>query len=132
MLSRSFVRQFHASSRNLDFAKMSILGRIGSELTEFTSANNTRYLKYSIASQPRKDGQTNWFNVTVFNENQMNFLSQYVRKGALVYVDADAANYTFEREDGSRGTTLSLIQRDVHLIRNGKQPEGETTGETTN
>lgn len=76
------VRQFSATARKLDFSKMSIVGRIGSEFTENTSAkSNNRYLRYSIASQPRKDGQTNWYNITVFNEPQINFLTQYVRKG---------------------------------------------------
>lgn len=115
-----FQRGFHATSRKLDLSKMTIVGRIGSELTEYTSQNNNRYLKYSVASQPRREGQTNWFNLTVFNDAQINFLTQYVRKGALVYVEADASNYTFEREDGSRGTILNLVQRDFNLLKNGK------------
>ncbi|EJT43928.1 RIM1-like protein [Saccharomyces kudriavzevii IFO 1802] len=69
----------------MDFSKMSIVGRIGSEFTEHTSANNNRYLKYSIASQPRREGQTNWYNVTVFNEPQINFLTEYVRKGYVIF-----------------------------------------------
>ncbi|GCE98057.1 ssDNA-binding protein, mitochondrial [Zygosaccharomyces mellis] len=115
-----FQRGFHATSRKLDLSKMTIVGRIGSELTEYTSQNNNRYLKYSVASQPRREGQTNWFNLTVFNDAQINFLTQYVRKGALVYVEADASNYTFEREDGSRGTILNLVQRDFNLLKNGR------------
>ena len=99
-------RAFSASSRAQDFSKMSIIGRIGSDYQELTSANDTNYLKYSIACQPRKDGPTNWYNVTVFAPTQINFLTQYVRKGALVYVECDAANYTFEREDGSKGCLL--------------------------
>lgn len=104
---------------------MTIVGRIGSELTEYTSQNNNRYLKYSIASQPRREGQTNWFNLTVFNDAQINFLTQYVRKGALVYVEADASNYTFEREDGSRGTILNLVQKDFNLLKNGRTESAE-------
>lgn len=107
---------------------MTIVGRVGSEFTEFTSKNDSerRYVKYSIASQPRRDGPTNWYNVTVFNEPHINFLTQYVRKGALVYVEADASQYSFEREDGSRGTSLNLVQRDFNLLRNGKMEENES------
>ncbi|AAS52540.2 AEL145Wp [Eremothecium gossypii ATCC 10895] len=117
------VRQFHASSRALDFSKMMIVGRIGSDISQFVSQNDKKYAKYSIASQPRRDGPTNWYTITVFNEPQMNFLTQYVRKGALVYVEADAANNVFEREDGSKSYSLSLIQREINLIRNGKPAE---------
>ncbi|CAI4056664.1 hypothetical protein SKDZ_03G0940 [Saccharomyces kudriavzevii ZP591] len=123
MFLRTQSRFFHATAKKMDFSKMSIVGRIGSEFTEHTSANNNRYLKYSIASQPRREGQTNWYNVTVFNEPQINFLTEYVRKGALVYVEADAANYVFERDDGSKGTTLSLVQKDINLLKNGKKIE---------
>ena len=42
---------------------------------------------------------------------------------ALVYVEADAANYVFERDDGSKGTTLSLVQKDINLLKNGKKIE---------
>lgn len=116
-------RAFSASSRAQDFSKMSIIGRIGSDYQELTSANDTNYLKYSIACQPRKDGPTNWYNVTVFAPTQINFLTQYVRKGALVYVECDAANYTFEREDGSKGHSLSLVQREINLLKNTKPAE---------
>lgn len=157
MFLRTQARFFHATTKKMDFSKMSIVGRIGSEFTEHTSANNNRYLKYSIASQPRRDGQTNWYNVTVFNEPQINFLTEYVRKGyvvflfflfyladcnlltsiqhnlfsALVYVEADAANYVYERDDGSKGTTLSLVQKDINLLRNGKKIEDAEDQENT-
>ena len=75
------IRSFHSTAKKLDFSKMVIVGRIGSEYSEFTSLNNNRYIRYSIASQPRRDSPTNWYNITVFNENQINFLTNYVRKG---------------------------------------------------
>lgn len=78
---RSQLRSFSSSARNLDFSKMTIIGCIGTEFTEYTSSNDKRYVRYSIASQPRRDGPTNWYNITVFNENHINFLTQYVKKG---------------------------------------------------
>lgn len=87
MFLRTQTRLFHATAKKMDFSKMSIVGRIGSEFTEYTSQNDKRYLKYSIASQPRRDGPTNWYNVTVFNEQQMNFLTQYVRKGYVYNIE---------------------------------------------
>ncbi|CCK69204.1 Rim1p KNAG_0C00910 [Huiozyma naganishii CBS 8797] len=120
---RPQARFFHATARKFDFSKMTIIGRVGSEFTEFTSQNDRRYLRYSIASQPRKDGATNWYNVTVFNEHHINFLTQYVRKGALIYVEADAANYVTEKDDGTKRYSLSLIQKEFNLLKNGKSEE---------
>ncbi|CCE63435.1 hypothetical protein TPHA_0E03450 [Tetrapisispora phaffii CBS 4417] len=125
MFLRAQTRSFHATAKKMDFSKMSIIGRVGTEFTESTSANNTTYMRYSIASQPRKDGPTNWYQVTVFSQPQMNFLKEYVKKGALVYVEADAANYSYEREDGTKNTSLSLIQRDFNLLRNPKPVEDQ-------
>lgn len=94
MFLRQQARSFHATAKKLDLSKMTIVGRVGSEFTEFTSANNNRYVKYSVASQPRRDGPTNWFNVTVFIEPQINFLTQYVRKG---YVSKDLVVFSYRR-----------------------------------
>ncbi|QLG71536.1 hypothetical protein HG535_0B05800 [Zygotorulaspora mrakii] len=90
------IRSFHATSRKFDLSKMTIVGRVGSDFTEFTSANNTRYLKYSVASQPRRDGATNWFNITVFIDPQINFLTQYVRKG---YVSRPYGVFNLHKEE---------------------------------
>lgn len=108
---------------------MSIIGRIGSDYQELTTSGDKNYLRYSIASQPRKDSPTNWFNVTVFNANHVNFMTQYVKKGALVYIECDASNYSFEREDGSKGQSLNLVQRDINLLKNPKSAEGEAEEE---
>ena len=124
-------RAFSATARANDFAKMSVIGRIGSDYQELTSSNDTQYLKYSIACQPRKDGNTNWFNVTVFNPHHINFMTQYVKKGALVYVECDASNFTFEREDGSKGHSLSLVQREINLLKNPRTAETEGEGEAS-
>lgn len=129
MFLRQQVRGFHATAKRFDLSKMTIVGRVGTEFSEFTSANNNRYVKYSVASQPRKDGPTSWFNVTVFSEPQINFLTQYVNKGALVYIEADASQYAFEREDGSKGVSLNLVQREVNLLKNGKPEETEVEGQ---
>lgn len=38
-------------------------------------------------------------------------------------MEADAANYITEREDGSKRTSLSLIQKEFNLLRNPKSDE---------
>lgn len=129
------TRHFSVTQKALDFSKMSIIGRVASPYTEYTSAKDNKYIKYTIASTPRKDGPTNWYHMTVFNEHHINFLQNYVRKGALVYVEADAANYSYETEDGSKRTSLSLIQKELNLLKNGKPVEesieNTETGEAT-
>ena len=42
---------------------------------------------------------------------------------ALVYVEADAANFVYEKEDGTRGPRLSLVQKEISLLKNASKPE---------
>ena len=66
-----------------------------------------------------------FFNFTYFTITRYNLLTFPFHNlfSALVYVEADAANYVFERDDGSKGTTLSLVQKDINLLKNGKKLE---------
>lgn len=45
---------------------------------------------------------------------------------ALVYIEADAANYITEKEDGSKRTSLSLIQKEFNLLKNPKSEEAQS------
>lgn len=51
----------------------------------------------------------------------------YFWYSALVYVEADAANYITEREDGSKRTSLSLIQKEFNLLKNPRSEEAHNT-----
>lgn len=57
-------------------------------------------------------------------------ISGYLINSALIYVEADAANYVTEKEDGSKRTSLSLIQKEFNLLKNPKSEEAQTE-ETT-
>ena len=51
---------------------------------------------------------------------------------ALVYVEADAANFVYEKEDGTRGTRLSLVQKEISLLKNASKPEDTAPASATN
>jgi hypothetical protein len=77
----SSARHFSSSAARNSFARVQILGRIGQDITEAESAQGNKYIRYPVAVQTKKDGPVSWFNVLSFNEQQNNFLVQYVRKG---------------------------------------------------
>ena len=70
-------------------------------------------------------GMSYIYQFTYFTITHCNLLTFPLHNlsSALVYVEADAANYVFERDDGSKGTTLSLVQKDINLLKNGKKIE---------
>lgn len=76
----SNVRSFSSTARAMDVARASLLGRVGADIEVRESQNGKMYIRYPLAVSTGKD-HTSWFNVLVFNENQVNFMSQYVKKG---------------------------------------------------
>lgn len=108
-------------------AKMTLIGTIGSELSSMTTSSDKNYLRYSIAVNGKRSGveTTSWFNIAVFNQGQIDFMEKYLGKGAKVYIEADASNSAFEREDGSKSYNLMLFQNNIEVIRFPKKETAE-------
>lgn len=124
VLSRSSLRAFSTSNAAANVAKMTLVGRIGSELEPLTSKAGKPYLKYSLAVRTGKD-QTSWFNVSALDPRTIEFMTQYVEKGSLVYVEADASMNQYEVE-GQNRTSLNLVQQTISpLIWPKRTTEGE-------
>ncbi|CDR46268.1 CYFA0S22e01948g1_1 [Cyberlindnera fabianii] len=86
MLRTAFInskRSFSSTSaaRAQAFARAQLLGRVGQEITESESSSGVKYARYPIAVQVKRDGPTSWFNVIAFNEQQINYMTEYVKKG---------------------------------------------------
>jgi len=79
---RASARAFSTSPiRRGDFASTTFIGRIGTDLSPTEASTGKKYLRYNLAVQQRKDSPTSWFPIVVFNENQVNFMSEYIKKG---------------------------------------------------
>ncbi|ODV98101.1 hypothetical protein PACTADRAFT_47922 [Pachysolen tannophilus NRRL Y-2460] len=107
---------------------MTMIGTIGTDLVEQTTSTGKNYLKYSIAINGKTKGvqTTSWFNIAVFSPTQVEFMQKYLGKGAKVYVEADASNTSFEKEDGSKSYSLMLFQNNIEAIKFPKAKEEET------
>lgn len=64
---------------------MTLLGRIGTDIVVREAASGTQYISYSLAVQTGRE-KTSWFNVAVFNEKQIEFMNNYVKKGYVSVV----------------------------------------------
>lgn len=109
------------------FARLSVLGRVGQEPAVGETNLGKQFLRYSVATNPTKDGPPSWFNITVFEPKQIEFTLNYVKKGALVHVEANVANTTFEKPDGATGYGTNIYQTKIDIIRNpysGEAAEG--------
>lgn len=128
--TRAGVRNFSSSLSARSFARAQLLGRIGQDIVANESPNGTRYVRYPLAVSYKKDGPVNWFNVITFNEQQIDFLTNYVNKGALVHIEANIQQDVYEKEDGSKSINYSYIQQRIDLLQNPRTEEAAAAEES--
>jgi len=67
---------------------------------------------FSVASTEKKEGATTWIDVICFDE-QADVVSQSVQKGDRVVVTGRLALETYEKKDGTQGSSLRLVADEV-------------------
>ncbi|GMG19195.1 unnamed protein product [Ambrosiozyma monospora] len=122
---RTSIRKFSTSFKP-QLAKMQLIGVIGSDLTKQTTSAGKDFIRYSVAVNNKVKGEeiTSWYNVACFNENQIKFMTEYLGKGAKVFVEADVSNTPYEKADGTKALSLMLFQTNFETIR---FPKSEST-----
>lgn len=79
------ARHFSSTVARADVAKLTLVGRVGTDISELSSQAGRKYVKYALAVNTSKD-HTSWFNVAVFDENAINFMTNYVQKGYVKFM----------------------------------------------
>ena len=100
--------------------KMQIIGRLGKDCIVNT-VNGKNVINFSLAhSEKYKDSQgamqekTIWVDCAYWTDRTA--VAQYLTKGTQVYADGQPELKTFQRNDGTPGTSLSLRVREVQLL----------------
>jgi single-strand DNA-binding protein len=100
--------------------KMQIIGRLGKDCIVNT-VNGKNVINFSLAhSEKFKDSQgamqekTIWVDCAYWTDRTA--VAQYLTKGTQVYADGQPELKTFQRNDGTPGTSLSLRVREVQLL----------------
>ncbi|ANB15494.1 Rim1p [Sugiyamaella lignohabitans] len=110
------VRNFSATTLRADVARFTAVGRIGADLEKQKAASSeTEYLRYPLAVGNNK-GETSWFNIVVFDNRAIDFMTKYLHKGSTVFVEADASIHSFTGENGEVRQNLQLIQQSVSPV----------------
>lgn len=119
-----FTRAFH-TTRKASLAKMSLIGTIGSDVARATTASGKEYVKYSLAVNQKQKGQdtVSWFNIACFAPAQVAFMAEKLGKGAKVYVEGDATNSAYEKEDGSKAYSFMVFQNSIEVLKYPKPAE---------
>jgi single-strand DNA-binding protein len=110
--------------------KMQVIGRLGKDCTVNT-VNGKNVMNFTVAhSEKYKDSQGNLQEKTIWVDcaywSDRTAVAQYLTKGTQVFVEGQPEARSFQRNDGTPGSSLSLRVREVQLL--GSKNENSSGG----
>lgn len=103
-----------------------LVGHLGANPEEGkTLKSGRRMCKLRIATKPRrKDGETNWWSVTVFGSSA-DYSMNYLGKGDLVMIEGDVSLRKYEDREGQKRVSVDVTASHVQGLgrRNAQQEE---------
>jgi single-strand DNA-binding protein len=110
--------------------KMQIIGNLGKDCVVNT-VNGKNVINFTVAhTEKYKDSQgvnqekTTWVDCAYWTDRTA--IAQYLTKGKQVYVEGQPEARSFQRNDGTPGSSLSLRVREVQLL-GGRSDSGGST-----
>lgn len=91
-----------------------VTGNVGNVKELRITNSGKAMLNFSVASTEKKDGPTTWVDVVCFDE-QAETCSQSLQKGQRVVVSGRMSLETYQKKDGTQGTSLRLVANEVGL-----------------
>ncbi|MGA8596026.1 MAG: single-stranded DNA-binding protein [Bryobacteraceae bacterium] len=111
-------------------ARVSIVGRLGSDPESGRSDNGVDYSRFSVAVGGKNEDAA-WFRVTTFN-GLSRIASDYLKKGNLVLVEGDLSVESWEDRDGNARTSVKVIAKDLLMLGAGNGNGGSRNGNDQN
>ena len=100
--------------------KMQVIGNLGKDCVVNT-VNGKNVINFTVAhtekykdSQGNQQEKTTWVDCAYWTDRTA--VSQYLTKGKQVYVEGQPEARSFQRNDGTPGSSLSLRVREVQLL----------------
>lgn len=113
----------------MDINKVIMIGRLGQDPTLKFTANQFPILHMAIAvndSVKNEEGKyvkiPDWHKVTVLGDHAKN-ISNYLKKGMLVYVEGRLKNNKWEDKNGSKRTDTYILASTLLIIGSNKDKE---------
>ena len=111
--------------------KMQVIGRLGKDCVVNT-VNGKNVINFTVAhSEKFKDSQgnqqekTTWVDCAYWTDRTA--VAPYLQKGTQVYVEGQPEARSFQRNDGTPGSSLSLRVREVQLLGSKSDSSGSGT-----
>lgn len=111
--------------------KLQVIGNLGKDCVVNT-VNGKNVINFTVAhtekyrdSQGNNQEKTTWVDCAYWTDKTA--ISPYLTKGKQVYVEGTPEARSFQRNDGTPGSSLSLRVRDIQLL-GGRGESGSFSG----
>lgn len=123
MLSRSILNQtrtFASSSVRGHFAKFSAIGFVAN-LKTIEKKDSGEFVTYALgvekyAPNAPEAKEVEFFNVSVFDEQQVGYFQQFVQPGNRIYVEGAIRNRSYVDADDKKRTQTQFIQKSFEKL----------------
>ncbi|MBM2810864.1 MAG: single-stranded DNA-binding protein [Chloroflexi bacterium] len=108
--------------------KATIIGNLGSDPEMRYSPSGSPFTRFSVAcnrtftSGGERREETQWFSVTA-NGKLAEICSQYLSKGAKVYIEGRLSSRTYEGADGQKRFSLDINANEMQML--DTRPRGD-------
>lgn len=98
-----------------NFNSITIIGHIGRDAETNFLQSGKAVSKFSLAQNHKQKGEThtNWFDVTVWDKES---LANHLTKGKAVLVHGELKIRTYDKKDGSKGTSVEVNARQIEFV----------------
>ena len=123
MLSRSILRQarsFSSSAARSHFAKFSAIGFVAN-LQSKEKKDGGAFVTYSLGVEKyspnsAEEKEVDFFNVSVFDDAQVNYFQQYVKPGSRLYVEGSIKNRSYVDSEDKKRVQTQFLQKTFEKI----------------
>lgn len=127
------VRSFNSSSIRAGFAKMQLLGSVGT-VTARETKDGLPYISYSLAVNrynPTEENKTStdWYNISVFNERHVSFFNDYLKPGMQLFVECNVRQKQLVDENDNKRYVTNLTQVNFDVIKFARKDDDVTESE---
>lgn len=109
------------------FNKVTLIGRISTDLELRYTGSNKAYCRFNLAVNRMNEG-TDFIPVTVWGKPAEN-LVQYQSKGSLILVDGSISMSNYTDKDGNNRTSFEIMTSNVQFLGGKKTNNDEITTE---
>lgn len=107
--------------------RITISGYVGKDPSFTVSKDGKSIARFNVAVRRKMNKEkSDWFGCTAFGNVCEAFLKPFVKAGSLVLVSGEMQFNDYEKKDGTKGTSNTIVISDIELLKSGERAEGES------